>query len=132
MKLLEPRATEDAEEFWAATRKGELVLPWCHECNAAFWYPRPVCPRCLSPDIGWEPASGEGEVYAVSVQHRPGIGRDADDGPYAVAIVSLAEGVRMLSNVVGCPPDSVEVGMAVRLTWHELSDGRQLPIFEPG
>lgn len=67
----------------------------------------------------------------MSVQHRPGMGRDADDGPYAVAIVALAEGVRMLTNLVGCEPDDVVVGMAVHVTWHELSDGRQLPMFEP-
>jgi uncharacterized OB-fold protein len=131
MNLLEPPADAEAEPFWDATRDGELKLPWCRECDAAFWYPRPVCPRCLSADIGWEPAAGTAEVYAVSVQHRPGMGRDAEDGPYAVAIVSLPEGVRMLTNIIGCDPDGVEVGMAVRVTWHELSDGRRLPMFEP-
>lgn len=131
MKLLEPAETEGAEEFWQATREGRLMLPWCEACDEPFWYPRPLCPRCLDDDIVWKPASGAGEVYAVSVQHRPGMGRDADDGPYAVAIVALAEGVRMLTNLVGCEPDDVVVGMAVHVTWHELSDGRQLPMFEP-
>jgi len=48
-----------------------------------------------------------------------------------VALIELAEGVRMMSNVVGCPPDEVVVGMPVRVTWHELSDGRNLPQFTP-
>lgn len=131
MKLMEPRDRDRDEPFWTAAREGVLMLPWCNECDAAFWYPRPVCPRCLSDDLGWRAAEGSGEVHAVSVQHRPGMGRDADDGPYAVAIVSLPEGVRMLTNVIGCDPDDVVVDMAVRVAWHELSDGRQLPMFEP-
>ncbi|HUW03753.1 MAG TPA: OB-fold domain-containing protein [Acidimicrobiales bacterium] len=130
MKLMEPDGGED-EPFWTAAGDGVLLLPWCNECDAAFWYPRPVCPRCLSDDLGWQAARGTGEVYAVSVHHRPGMGRDADDGPYAVAIVSLPEDVRMLTNIIGCEPDDVVVGMAVQVAWHELSDGRQLPLFEP-
>jgi uncharacterized OB-fold protein len=51
--------------------------------------------------------------------------------PYAVALIDLDEGVRMLSNVVGCPPDEVVVGMAVQVTWEALDDGRHLPLFEP-
>ncbi len=131
MKLLEPAAAEGSEEFWQATRESRLLLPWCDACDEPFWYPRPVCARCVGEDISWWPAAGAGEVYAVSVQNRPGMGRDAHDGPYAVAVVTLAEGIRMLTNVVGCDPDDVEVGMAVQVTWHELSDGRQLPMFEP-
>jgi uncharacterized OB-fold protein len=52
-------------------------------------------------------------------------------GPYTVALIELAEGVRVMSNVTGCPPDEVTVGMPVTLTWEALSDGRNLPQFEP-
>jgi hypothetical protein len=54
-----------------------------------------------------------------------------DRVPYAVALVELDEGIRMLSNVVGCDPQSVKVGQPVRLTWESLSDGRNLPVFQP-
>lgn len=120
-----------SEAFWDATRRRELVLPWCTPCGQPFWYPREVCPACGSTEIDWRPASGDGAVYAVSVHHKPGPGRDAADGPYAVALIDLAEGVRMMSNVVGCPPDDVTVGMAVRLTWQPRPDGRNLPQFTP-
>jgi hypothetical protein len=129
--LLEPPAGEDAAPFWEATRRRQLVLPWCTACQRAFWYPRQVCPTCLGTDVEWRPAAGTGEVYAVSVQHKPGPGRDPDAGPYAVALVELPEGVRLMSNVVGCPPDAVAVGAAVRVAWHPLSDGRNLPQFTP-
>jgi uncharacterized OB-fold protein len=65
------------------------------------------------------------------VHHRPGPGREPDDGTYAVALVDLPEGVRMMTNIVGCEPDEVAVGQAVRVHWHQLSDGRHLPMFEP-
>lgn len=129
MKLYEPPADAWAEPFWAATRRHELVLPACRSCDVAFWYPREACPRCSGDDIEWRPASGEGVVYAVSVQHRPGPRRDAADGPYAVALVELREGVRLLTNVIGCPPEDVTVGETVRVTWMPLSDGRNLPMF---
>jgi uncharacterized protein len=124
--ILEPPASSAAAPFWEATRHDELVLPWCTACERPFWYPREICPGCLGTDIDWRPASGDGEVYAVSVQHRGGPGRNEADGPYAVALIELAEGVRVMTNVVGCPPDDVAVGMAVRATWEPLSDGRKL------
>jgi uncharacterized OB-fold protein len=131
MTVLEPPASEVAAPFWDATRREELVLPWCTACDRPFWYPREVCPACLGDAIEWRPAAGTGDVYAVSVQHRAGPGRDEADGPYAVALVDLAEGVRVMANVVGCPPDAVAVGMAVRVAWEPLSDGRNLPQMTP-
>jgi uncharacterized OB-fold protein len=129
--LFEPPASEAAARFWNATRQRRLVLPWCTVCELPIWYPREVCPRCLDDAIEWRSASGVGAVHAVSVQHRPGPGREPAAGPYTVALVDLAEGVRIMSNVVGCPPETVRVGMDVRVAWHPLSDGRHLPQFEP-
>ena len=126
-----PPASEEAAPFWEASRVGELVLPWCRECERPFWYPRATCPRCLSDAIEWRAATGNGVVYAVSVQHLPGPGRDASDGPYVVVLVDLDEGVRVTANVLECAPDAVHVGMPVRATWEPLSDGRQLLQFAP-
>lgn len=127
----EPPVLVEAEPFWDATRRQQLVLPWCTRCEEPFWYPRPVCPRCLCADIDWRQASGRGEVYALSVMHRPGNPTMAGRVPYAVALIDLEEGVRMMSNVVGIEADQVKVGMAVTVTWEALSDGRNLPLFEP-
>ncbi|HMC41782.1 MAG TPA: OB-fold domain-containing protein [Acidimicrobiales bacterium] len=128
---LEPPVTEEAEPFWDATRRQELALPWCRHCQRPFWYPRPVCPTCLSPDVEWRPSSGRGQVYAVSVMHRPSNPSMAERVPYAVALIDLDDGVRMMSNVVGVEAERVEVGMDVTLTWEPLSDGRHLPLFAP-
>ena len=130
-KLLEPKGTALTEPFWEATRQGRLLLQWCLDCDAVVFYPREVCPRCLGHDLDWRAAAGTGTVYAISVQHRAGPGRDEADGPYAVALVELPEGARLMTNVVGGPPESVAVGQAVRVHWHPLADGRQLPFFTP-
>ena len=72
-------------------------------------------------------------MYAVTVEHNPAaMGATFSDGqPYVVALVDLAEGVRMLTNIVGCPPEDVDIGMPVTVTWEPLTDGRQLPLFTP-
>lgn len=123
--------SDDALGFWEATKDRRFVLPWCASCGTPFWHPRAACPSCLSPDIEWRDASGRGTVYAVSVMHQAALPQLADRVPYAVALIDLAEGPRMMSNVIGCPADDVRVGMAVELTWEALPDGRHFPQFQP-
>ena len=123
----EPPITETSTPYWDATRSQALVLPYCTTCDRPHWYPREVCPWCLTETIEWRPASGRGTVYAVSVMHKPGPMRDAADGIYAVALVDLDEGVRIMTNV----PVDVSVGDAVSVQWSPLSDGRHLPEFAP-
>ena len=130
-KLMEPPVTEASAPFWDATRDQRFVLPWSTATGRAVWYPRDVDPAAPDQPFEWREASGEGVVYAASVHHKVGPGRDPADGPYVVALVELPEGVRMMANVVGCPPEDVVVGMPVRLVWRPLSDGRHLPQFTP-
>jgi uncharacterized OB-fold protein len=131
VKLIEPPVTDAGEPFWDATREQRFVLPWSTATGKAVWYPRDVDPAAPDVPFEWREASGEGVVYAASVHHKAGPGRDPDDGLYVVALVELPEGVRMMTNIVGCPPEDVVVGMPVRLAWHPLSDGRHLPMFTP-
>ena len=126
---LEPPVSDEAQPFWAATREQRFVLPWCTECERAVWYPRATCPSCAGSAIEWRDDAGTGTVYAASVHTRPGPGREAEDGPYVVVLVDLDAGVRMMSNVVGCPPADVTAGMRVTVAWEPLSDGRNLPVF---
>lgn len=128
--MFEPESSTLSGPFWEATRERRLVLPWCTGCERAVWFPREVCPNCRGTTFDWRPALGEGEVHTVTI-HPPGLGRDAAEGPHAVAMVQLPEGVRMMSNIVGCALEDITVGMAVRVTWLPLDDGRHLPQFEP-
>jgi uncharacterized OB-fold protein len=131
----EPPVGVEAADFWEATRDGRLLVQWCTSCDRGVFYPRVFCPHCAAGAgaLEWRDASGRATVYAAVVENKPqAAGANFSDGqPYCVALVDLEEGVRMLTNVVGCPPDEVRCGMPVTVTWEPLSDGRRLPLFEP-
>ena len=128
---LEPPSTPTSEPFWEATKEHRLVLQWCTECDRAIFFPRDNCPLCLSSALEWRPATGHGLVASVTVETSSPNPTIAGGAPYAVALIDLDEGVRMMTNVVGCPPGDVTVGLPVQVTWVPLSDGRNLPQFEP-
>jgi len=131
----EPPVHPESAAFWEATRQGHLLVQWCTACDRGVFYPRVFCPRCGAGagPLEWRRASGRGTVHAAVVEHRPDAAgaRFSDGRPYCVALVDLEEGVRMLTNIVGCPPGDVVCGLSVSVTWEPLSDGRQLPLFEP-
>ena len=122
MRGMEPPLDPELTTFWDGTRQQQLLLPHCRACGTVFWYPRATCPSCLSEDLDWRASAGTGAVHAVSVMAR-------GDDPYAVVLVDLDDGVRLMSNTT--TPD-VQVGSRVRLTWEALDDGRHLWLFEPG
>ena len=128
---IEPPLDSDLQTFWDGTREQQLLIPTCRSCGNAFWYPRPTCPHCLSTDIHWKASSGAGEVAAVSVMYRPANPLMADKVPYAVVLVDLDDGVRVMSNAVGIDATDVAIGMRVALTWEPLTDGRNIWLFEP-
>jgi uncharacterized OB-fold protein len=134
LRMMEPPVGADSAPFWEATREGRLLVQWCITCDRAIFYPRSFCPYGDGGDtLEWRTASGRATVHAVTVEQNPAATGATFSGgePYTVALVDLEEGVRMLTNVVGCPPDAVHPGMAVRVVWEPLSDGRQLPLFAP-
>ena len=131
MPRFEPQPTALTAPFWEATKERRYLLQWCRRCDAAIYYPREVCPGCLGEDLEWRESAGEGDVYTFNVMHKPGSPFMADAVPYVVALVDLREGARVMTNVVGCDPADVRVGMAVSLDWEPLSDGRHLAVFRP-
>lgn len=132
MPRFEPKPSSVSEPFWEATKSRQLRFQRCQDCDTAVWYPRLRCPRCISDRLVWTDAAGSGSVYTFNIMRRPGNPMMGDEVPYVVALVELDEGYRMLTNVTGCPPESVSCGQRVRVAWEvELSDGRRLPTFEP-
>ena len=134
----EPPTGDESGPFWEATRQGRLLVQWCTSCDRGVFYPRAFCPYCapaLAPaaTLAWREASGRATVHAAVVEHRPEAAGTTFSGgePYCIALVDLEEGVRMMTNIVGCPPAAVHSGMAVTVSWEPLSDGRQLALFRP-
>jgi uncharacterized protein len=126
-----PYVSPDNKEFWAATADGRLLLRTCDDCAEHIWPPRPFCPSCGSLKTSWAQASGEGTVYTFTVVHRSNVPGYRDAAPYVVAYVELAEGPRIMTNVTGCEPSDVTVGMPVRVTFDDTGEGSALFRFQP-
>jgi uncharacterized protein len=126
-----PRRTPETEEFWAATAEHKLLLRRCDDCGNPIWYPRAFCPDCGTFETSWSEASGRGTVYAFTVVHRSNLEGYRQASPYVVAYVELEEGPRIMTNIVGCEPDEVRVGLPVRVVFHDTGEGSALFRFEP-
>ncbi|GAA2939874.1 hypothetical protein GCM10011428_68210 [Streptomyces violaceus] len=87
--------------YWDAAAEGRLLIRRCRACGRAHHYPREFCPRCWSEDVTWEAASGRATLYTWSVVHRNDLPPFAERTPYVAAVVDLAEGPRMMTEVVG-------------------------------
>ena len=118
-----PASDPATEPYWNAAKQGMLRLRRCTACHEPHWYPRPLCPFCLA-DTEWIDASGGGTIYSVSVTRRAG------PIPYAIAYVTLDEGVTMLTNIVDCDLDSLRIGQRVKVCFKPV-DGGTLPMFTP-
>jgi hypothetical protein len=125
-----PGVTLETQPFWDATREGRLVLPRCDACEFVIWYPRRLCPACGSRSVSWFDASGRGTVYTFTIVTK-GAGAYSDAGPYVVAFVELDEGPRVMTNIVGTPPEAVYVGQRVGVVFTPTDDGTALPRFQP-
>jgi uncharacterized OB-fold protein len=97
-----PVPTPETQPFWDGCAAGELRLQRCLDCGKPYFYPRPACPACGSPNVEWFTASGDATLYSYVISHRPARGFE-DDGPYAIAVVELAEGPRMMTSLAGVP-----------------------------
>jgi uncharacterized OB-fold protein len=120
--LASPGTGPDNEAFIAAAKEGRFMLRHCDDCGKTHWYPRAVCPHCLSSNTQWKPASGRGTVYSWSTMQRV-------DPPYTLAYVTLAEGPTMLTNLVGDGP--YRIGMPVQVLFQPSDDGTPVPVFAP-
>jgi len=126
-----PRIDEESKGFWEACQRHELYLQKCRGCGALRYYSRGVCPTCLSDDAEWVLSSGRGTVYTYTVTYQNQAAGFRDELPYVLAYVELAEGVRMLTNIVGCAPEDVQIGMAVEVAFDDVTPDVTLPKFKP-
>lgn len=115
-----PRPSTESQPFWDACARHELVMQRCNACGRFWFPPSNRCQHCWSDDTAWTPLSGRATVHAFTVYHRAYAAELADQLPYVVAVVEVEEGPRLITNVVGCDPDDVHVGMAVEVTFEDL------------
>jgi uncharacterized OB-fold protein len=124
-----PVPTPETQPYWDGCAAGELRLQRCTHCDAFYFPPRPFCPDCLSGEVVWEALSGRGTLHTYVINHRAAPGFEA---PYAIAVVQLDEGPRLMSNIVGVPqtPEALELDMALEVAFEGRGD-IQVPVFRP-
>ena len=113
----------ESQPFFDAAREGRLLLKLCTDCNRLHHYPRAVCPFCASPRTEWIDAAGRGVIYSYSVMRRV-------EPPYAIAYVTLEEGVTVLTNLVDCDLDRLRIGDPVRVVFKPKGE-QTVPLFTP-
>lgn len=124
-----PVLDDDNREFWTAGSSGRLHVPRCTSCDRWVFPPSKACPTC-SGATEYQAVSGKGHVFTHTVNHQPF--NPEVPVPYSIAIVELVEqeGLRFTTNVVNCPPESVEIGMPVHVVFEQQGEVF-VPIFEP-
>jgi uncharacterized protein len=126
-----PRPTAASLPFWEAAKRHELQIQRCGSCGALIFYPREVCPECLSSHLQWLKVSGKGTVYSYTIAQAPTHPAFAEDVPYVIAIVELAEGPHLTTNITGCKPEDVRVGMPVVAAFDDVTPEMTLVKFRP-
>ena len=123
MKIPSPPINPENKAFYDAAREGRFMLGRCKSCKEMHYYPRAVCPFCSGPTDLFA-AKGRGKIYSYSVMRRVA-------EPYAIAYVTLDEGVTVLTNLVDCNPDTIRIDAPVRVVFKPAEGGEMIPMFTP-
>ena len=123
-----PVPTLASKPFWEGCAAGELRYQTCRRCGSAM-APSIICGVCSSRDLEWNRSDGVGEIYSWTTVWRPQI--PSFEVPYVAIIVDVDEGWQLLSNLIGCPADAVEIGLRVEVDFREMQGGFTLPYFRP-
>jgi uncharacterized OB-fold protein len=124
-----PEVDAQLAPYFAAAKEGRLVVQRCGGCGALRFPPRELCSSCLSVDADWVTVSGRGEIFSYNVMHQIYHPAFATEVPYAVVVVKLAEGPKMISNLVDCPVGEIRIGMPVEVVFERASEAVTLPKF---
>ena len=127
-----PKPTPETKPFWDAARQHILRIQHCRDCAQHYFYPRPLCPHCLSRNVEWVDCSGRGRLHTFVINYRPPRNFPQQQ-PFILGIVELDEGARMLSNIVGidADPQLLRCDMPVEVVFEEITEAITLPKFRP-
>ena len=126
-----PTPDVTTQPWWDAARQGRLLIKRCAACGRAHFYPRPFCPWCWSDQVDWEDASGRATLYTWSVVFQNDLPPFPERVPYIAAVVDLAEGPRMMTDLVDCSADDLSVGMPLEVVFQAVAEHVVLPFFRP-
>ena len=121
----------ETQPYWDGCKRHELLIQRCKKCSSFQFYPRGFCGECYSMDLDWVKSSGRGTVWSFTVTKRNRDPLFAHMVPYVLAYVELEEGVKMMTNVVECDPESVRIGMPVEVVFEDVNEQVTIPLFKP-
>jgi uncharacterized protein len=124
-----PNLRNAGARFWSAAAAGTLLLPRCTACERVFWHPRPRCPHCGSDRIEWTRSGGKGVIHTYTVVRQTTDPHFKTRLPYAVAMIDLDEGVRLMSNIVDTPLDVLHIGLRVEVVFEAAGTDLAIPLF---
>ncbi len=124
-----PQPTDLTRPFWEAAHNDTLTAQYCPCCQTMQFYPRPLCVNCGSEQVEWKALSGKGRIYTYTINYRAPNAFMKARLPYAVAVVDLDEGVRMMGNIVADDLNEIRIGAEVHVVFEALSDTLKLPQF---
>ena len=119
-----PEPNPETKAFWEGAAQGTLLIKQCRACGRSHYYPRALCPYCMSDATEWQTTAGTGTLYSYSVMRRAEV-------PYAIAYVTLDEGPTMMTNLVNCDFDALRVGQRVKVAFTPTEGGPPVPTFTP-
>jgi uncharacterized protein len=126
-----PSIDEESRPWWEALKRHELYIQKCRACGALRYYPRALCPECLSSATEWLRVAGKGRVYTFTVTRQNQLTGFRESLPYVLAYVELEDGVKLLTNIVDCKPEEAQIGMAVEAVFDDVTGEVTLLKFRP-
>jgi uncharacterized OB-fold protein len=129
-----PNPSIETQFYWDKVQEDQLWIQRCNDCQKPYFYPRFFCPNCLSRNVEWFQTAGKGKLHTFMINHRPPPAFAAD-GPYAIAIIELDEGVRMMGGIHGIEntPENLVLDMPLRVVFEEINPGEgfKIPYWVP-
>jgi uncharacterized OB-fold protein len=126
-----PHIDEEMRPWWEAAQRHELYIQKCRDCGDLRFHPRALCTSCMSSRTEWVKSGGRGKIYTYTVTNQNGSAGFRDSLPYVLAWVELDEGVKLLTNIVDCPPTQVKIDMPVEAVFDDVTPEVTLVNFRP-
>ncbi len=130
-----PKVVDIDQGFWDGLKENKFLLQKCLDCNRVQFFPRPVCLDCFGTNLDWVESEGLGTIYSFTIVRmplHPAYRKQIEETgmPIIFARIDLDEGVRIMSQIVGCKPEEAKIGGRVKVTFADIEGSDfKLPFF---
>lgn len=126
-----PLVTPLSRVFYDGCKENKLLYQHCKNCDEVIFFPKEFCPNCMSHNLEWLESKGKGKIYSFTVVYAGAPMEFVDDQPYALAVIEMDEGYRLMSNIVECDFNELRCDMPVEVVFDPVTSEITLPKFRP-